>query len=90
MNRRSIIVLLIGVLSALAGFAAAALVEQRRCADAGGSWDAAIRKCQLATGEITGFGSRSIVSGVFVGVLVAVMLYRTIVFFAMRASRPSG
>jgi hypothetical protein len=90
MNRRSIMVLLIGVISTLTGFAAAAFLEQRKCLDAGGRWDAALRKCELTTGDVTGYGSRSIVAGVFVGVLLAITLYRTVLFFTMRASRPSA
>jgi hypothetical protein len=90
MNRRSIMVLLIGVISALTGFATAALLEQKKCLDASGRWDSALRKCELPTGDISGYGSRSIVTGVFVGVLLAIMLYRAVLFFTMRASRPSA
>jgi hypothetical protein len=80
-------VLLIGVISALTGFATAAFLEQRQCSDASGRWDAALRKCELATGDVIGYGSRSIVAGVFVGVLLAIMLYRTVLFFTMRAAQ---
>ncbi|HEU4994112.1 MAG TPA: hypothetical protein VFT29_04805 [Gemmatimonadaceae bacterium] len=90
MNRRSIIVLLIGILSALTGFGTATVVAQRRCVGAGGHWEAALRKCQLASGELTGFESKSIVAGLFVGVFTAVLLYRMVLFFVIhRSSRPS-
>jgi hypothetical protein len=89
MNRRSLIVLLIGVVSALSGFAVAAFLEQGRCTDAGGSWNAATRWCQMADGVVAGFSVSSVVLGVFVGILVAVFLYRAVLFFWMRAPRPS-
>jgi hypothetical protein len=90
MNRRSIIVMLIGVAAALTGFATASLVEQDRCLDAGGRWNAAVRSCQLAAGDVAGLGLKSMAAGVFVGILVAVVLYRTVLFFAMKVSRPSA
>ena len=89
MNRRSIIVLLIGVLATVGGLTAATLLERDRCLDAGGRWVAAARQCWLASDVSIGFGMRSIAIGVVVALLAAVMLYRAFLFFERgRAPRP--
>ena len=84
MNRRSLIVLLIGVISALAAGVVATLVQKGRCVDAGGVWDAAARHCQLPTGATSGFSLTAIGFGVLAGVFLAVFLSRAILFFARR------
>jgi hypothetical protein len=83
-NRRSLIVMLIGVISAVVGGFVATFVEQRRCLDAGGTWLAAARQCQSAVGATSGLTLTSIGAGVLAGVFVAVFLYRGILFFARR------
>ena len=84
MNRRSLIVMLIGVISAVVAGFVATLVEQQRCADRGGTWVAAARQCQMADGVTAGLTMMSIGAGVLAGVILAVFLYRGILFFARR------
>lgn len=84
MNRRSLIVMLIGVISAVVGGLVATFVEQRRCVDAGGTWLAAARQCQSAAGAPSGLTFTSIGVGVLAGVFLAVFLYRGLLFFARR------
>jgi hypothetical protein len=83
-NRRSLIVLLIGVIAALAGGVVATYVEKGRCGDAGGAWDAAARVCRLATGATSGFSATSVGIGVVAAIFLAVFLSRAILFFARR------
>lgn len=82
MDRRSIIVLLIGVIASLVGALTALFLEQRRCGDAGGQWNAAARQCELSSGATAGWSGTSLLAGVVVGVLLAVFLYRAVLFFA--------
>lgn len=82
MNRRSLIFLLVGVISALAGGAVATFVERRRCVGAGGLWDAGARHCQLATGVPTGMSPAALAIGAVAAIFIAVFLYRAFLFFA--------
>jgi len=90
MNRRSLIVMLIGAVSALSGLSVATLLAQNRCVDAGGQWNAGGRECLLPGGGVEGFGAHSIGLGLVVAVLLAFMLYRAVIFLAIRASRPEA
>jgi hypothetical protein len=83
-NRRSLIVMLIGVIAAVVGGLVATFIEQRRCTDAGGRWLAAARACQLEGGASSGLTLTSLAAGVAAGVFIALFLYRAIVFFARR------
>jgi len=77
MKRRPIILVLIGTIVALAGSAVTVLLRQRRCAGAGGRFDAAARQCQLAGGELMDVSAVSdAIAGVVVAVVLAFMLFR--------------
>jgi hypothetical protein len=83
-NRRSLIVLLVGVISALVGGLVASFMERARCLDAGGAWNAAARQCRLPSGAVAGFSATSILVGLLVAIFVTAFLYRAILFFARR------
>lgn len=89
MNRRSIIVVLIGMIAALAGFATAAYLKQKRCAATGGQWRADTGLCQTPDG---GLASTATTTDAFVGIFVAVvlcfMLVRLFLFASGRMARP--
>lgn len=81
MNRRSIIVLLIGAIAALAGFGMTALLRQRRCAAAGGEWRYETRECVTAAGErIDAAATSDVGIGLMVGLALAFMLFRVLLF----------
>lgn len=88
MNRRSIITMLIGAIAALAGFATTALVRQRRCRGAGGSWRSASRECVAATGErLDVAGVTDVAIGALVALALAFMLFRVLLFVMGRMPR---
>lgn len=81
MNRRSIIVLLIGAIATLAGFATSALLRQRRCAGSGGEWHHQTRECISLTGErIDAAATSDAVIGFMVAVGLAFVLFRVLLF----------
>ena len=89
MNRRSIILLLIGATASFGGFAATSLLWSRRCTAAGGTWDQSVRLCRIASGESLRIGEASdILAGVFVAAVLGFMLFRVLTFTARRASAP--
>jgi hypothetical protein len=78
-NRRSLIVLLIGVLASLLGLLAATRLRARRCDSLGGAWDDARRSCRLpagVVGESTLQTLGAYALGAAIAVLVAFMLWR--------------
>jgi len=78
-NRRSLIVLLIGVLASILGLLAATRLRARRCDSLGGTWDDARRSCHLPAGiagETTLQTLGSYTLGAALAVLVAFMLWR--------------
>ena len=88
MNRRSIITMLIGAIAALTGFAVIALLRQRRCEGAGGRWVGASRDCVMASGERIDVAVLTDVAlGVGSAVLLAVMLFRVLLFVMGRMPR---
>lgn len=90
MNRRSIIVLLIGAIAALAGFGTTALLRQRRCAGAGGTWRYQTRECVTAAGEQIDAATMSdVVIGLVVAIGLAFMLFRVLLFVMGRMPRGS-
>jgi hypothetical protein len=90
MNRRGIILMLIGVIASIAGFATSAFLAQRRCIGAGGRWEQVTRICRLESGDAISVGSFShVVTGVLVGVVLAFMLYRVQQLAMGRMSRRS-
>lgn len=82
-------VVLIGVIAAIGGFSVAAFVARDSCLDAGGRWDVARRQCELANGAVTGLGVPAALAGVVTGAALVFVLYRAVLFFAIRASRRS-
>ncbi|MGH7636393.1 MAG: hypothetical protein ACREOK_01980 [Gemmatimonadaceae bacterium] len=90
MNRRSIIVLLIGAIAALAGFGFTAWMRQRRCAGAGGVWRHQTRECMTAAGErIDAAAISDVIIGVVVAIGLAFMLFRVLLFVMGRMPRRS-
>jgi len=87
MNRRSIMILLIGIIAALSGLAVTAFLGRRRCADLGGTWDATARLCRLEPGVTAGYSLAGTLAGVVTGLVVAVVLYRAMLFVTGRATR---
>ncbi len=88
MNRRSIILLLIGTIAAIAGFAVPAYLRQRRCAAAGGRWDNAARQCAASDGGVVEVASGTdILVGALVAVALAFMLFRMFLFATGRVGR---
>lgn len=90
MNRRSIIVLLIGAIAALAGFGSATALRTRRCRRLGGQWDPASRSCATDTGAVLDATSLlDAAAGVLITILVVFMLFRALMFVTGRAPRRS-
>lgn len=83
-------ILLIGIISALSGMAAATYLQQDRCVDAGGRWNTAARACELATGTTTGWSFIAILTGLVVAVAAGVILFRAMLFVTGRARPPRG
>ena len=89
MNRRAVILMLIGAIASFAGFAATSYLWLRRCADNGGSWDQSARLCRMPTGDSVRIGAASdLVAGVVVTVLLGFMLFRLVTFAARRHPQP--
>lgn len=86
MTRQSVLLLLVGTLSALSGLGAATWVQRDRCVDAGGHWDMARRACELPAGVETGWSLAAVATGIAVAVLVGVMLFRAMLFVTGHAS----
>jgi hypothetical protein len=81
MNRRSIIVVLIGMIAGIAGFASVAYLRQRRCVGASGTWDNAVRRCTLPDGMVTEVARTSdIVVGSLIALALGFMLFRMFLF----------
>ncbi|HYC51116.1 MAG TPA: hypothetical protein VEB19_08420 [Gemmatimonadaceae bacterium] len=88
MNRRAIILMLIGAIASFAGFAATSVLWQRRCTGAGGAWDQAARLCRLESGESIRIGAATdILAGIFVAAVLGFMLFRMLTFTARRMSQ---
>ena len=86
MNRQSIIVILIGAIASLSGFATVDYFRRERCAELHGTWASALRECRLATGETTGtLTAMSVVLGVAIAAAVGFTLYRAYLFVTGRA-----
>ena len=86
MHRRSLIVVLIGILSTLGGLTTIDYLRARDCTEQAGTWLAATKKCQLAAGEIIGTGTPMIfLAGIFVAAALAFTMYRTLLFATGRA-----
>lgn len=89
MNRRSIIVVLIGMIAGIAGLTTVAYLRHKRCTGAGGQWDSATRRCQLPDGSIVDVMAVSdILFGVLVALALGFMLFRMFLFAIGRMSRP--
>ena len=79
--------LLVGVIASLSGFAATALLRQRRCSAEGGVWRQA-EGCRLPSGETIDVTMASdVVTGVVVTVALGFMLFRVLLFALRRAGQ---
>ena len=84
--RRSVITILIGILSTLGGLTTIDYLRARSCTEQVGTWLTATKKCQLTGGEIIGTGTPMIfLAGVFVGAALAFTMYRALLFATGRA-----
>jgi hypothetical protein len=87
MNRRSIMIILIGAIAALAGGATIDFMRSRRCVDLQGKWVAATRLCELPGGETVGTGSVTIfATGALVTAAALFTLFRALQFASGRAT----
>ena len=87
MNRRSLILLLIGVIASLAGMLAATRIRTGRCAALGGRWSDVERACQVAAGapgESAGQITSAYLLGLVIAVVVGFMLWRMFLFVTGR------
>jgi hypothetical protein len=87
MNRRSLILLLIGVIASLAGMLGAMRVRSGRCEALGGTWDDAARACRVpagAAGETAGQVISAYLLGLVLALVVAFMLWRVLLFVTGR------
>ena len=83
MNRRSLILLLIGVLASLLGMLAATRIRARRCAALDGQWDEVARRCVLPPGTPGETLSQSLTAyllGLVIAAMIAFMLWRIFLF----------
>jgi hypothetical protein len=88
MNRRSIIMMLIGAIATLTGLAVTALLRQRRCEGAGGRWSVASRECLTATGEqVDVAATMDGVIGLLAALVLGFMLFRVLLFVMGRMTR---
>jgi hypothetical protein len=86
MNRQSIIVILIGAISSLAGFWTFDFFRDRRCGELGGIWTSAARQCHLAGGETVGtITMGAMLAGIAVAALAGFTLYRAYMYATGRA-----
>ncbi len=84
--RRSAIPLVIGIISSLVAFSVVGWLRRDRCADAGGSYDLASRRCLMPDGVTMDVAyAGDLMGGLVVGVALALMLYRATTFAARRA-----
>lgn len=86
MNRQSLIVILIGAIATLSGFATVDYLRKQRCGDLQGIWTPALRECRLPSGETT--GTMTIVSaliGLAIAAAVGFTLYRAYMYATGRA-----
>jgi hypothetical protein len=89
MNRRSLIVVLIGMITGVSGFATVALLRQSRCKGMGGQWTAQAGHCTLPDGATAHVSNATdILAGAVVGVLLGFMLFRMFLYATGRVSRP--
>lgn len=90
MNRQSIIVILIGAIASLSGFATIDYFRRRRCAELEGVWTA-MRECRLVSGDTPGtFTIGGSALGLLVAVAVGLTLYRAYLFATGRARRAAS
>jgi len=88
MHRQSIIVILIGAIASVSGFATIDYLRGRRCAGLQGIWSASLRECRLDTGETTGtLTVLAVVAGIAIASAVGFTLYRVHLFATGRAQR---
>lgn len=83
MNRRSLILLLIGVLASILGMLAATRIRARRCAALDGQWDEVARRCVLpagTAGETLPQLLTAYLLGLVLAAIVAFMLWRVFLF----------
>lgn len=91
MNRRSIAVLMIGMIATIAGFATTGYVRQKECAGDGGRWHPETRLCELPSGDMVGNISVSnVIAGVVVALLLGFMLFRAFLFTSGRRRDARG
>lgn len=89
--RRRLVTLLVGAMAMLTGLLVASLILQNRCLDAGGSWVAATRECDLPSDSLAQPSSGwAWMVGLAAGVVIAVVLWRAYAFFVVTAARRSG
>jgi cytochrome c biogenesis protein CcdA len=88
MNRRSLIIVLIGMLAGFSGLATVGVLRQNRCKGLGGEWQSAVRACALEDG---GTAEISRTSDFLLGALVAIglgfMLFRMFLYATGRMGR---
>lgn len=86
MNRQSIIVILIGAIATLSGFATVDYLRKQRCGELEGIWTPALRECRLPSGEPTGTMTvAAALLGVGIALAVGFTLYRAYMFATGRA-----
>lgn len=86
--RRTAIPLVIGIISSLVAFSAVGWLRRDRCLDAGGTYDAATRRCLMADGVTMDVAyAGDMMAGLVVGAALALMLYRATTFASRRARR---
>lgn len=89
--RRRIAALLAGIAGAFVALSVASWSRQDACLGAGGRWLATSRACDLPSGAAPlASPLRFYILGAAVGVVVAVVLWRTFTYFARRAAARRG
>jgi hypothetical protein len=83
-TRRSLVTMLIGIMAALLGLLATTWLREDACLDAGGRW-LATRTCELPPGAEMPSSLRFYFIGVVVGLVTALLLWRTYTFITTRA-----
>ena len=84
MNRRSLVLLFIGAMGMLAGLWTLSALREDRCLDAGGKWLANARSCTGPAGSLDVARGSDVLMAVFVGVVLAFMLFRASTFAQSR------
>lgn len=88
MNRRSIIILLIGIIASLAGLMVPTFLRERRCEGRAATWDEVTRQCSVLDGSRIDVSQGSdVVIGVVVAIALAFMLFRILLFAMGRMTR---